>query len=222
MTVNEAYKRFLIKINKNDSNSDVRVSEAHFVLLFNEFAPIWLSEKIEEKLATDSINDLEELHEVVDLPIDIVKSNESYFILPNDFFKYINSTVEASNKFCTKRLYVYRFKPKNKNIYLSDEFTKPSFEWEETLLSLAGNKAIVYTDNFDVNKLTLEYYKFPDKIDIEGYINADGLASETINPNLSDIWVNEIINRCAQEITRITLNPDGFQLSETRIQKETK
>ncbi len=220
MTVKEAYKRFLIKINKNDSQSDVRINESQFVLLFNEQSIKWLSEKVDSKLSSDSIDDLEELMEIEDLVIDKVKEDYTSFVLPNNFYKYINSIAIANNGICSKKIYIYKFKPKNKNIYLQDSFTKPSFEWEESLLSLVSNRAVVYTDNFNIDKLTLEYYKYPVKIDIAGSINLDGEPSETVESDLSDKLMNEVISRCASEVSKTTENPELNQFSEQRIIKE--
>ena len=49
MTSLEAYKHFLLLINKNDSNTNVNISKGEFVLLFNSQKRVWLNEKLSEK-----------------------------------------------------------------------------------------------------------------------------------------------------------------------------
>ena len=38
----ELYKKFLLKINKNDTNSNVKVPISQFVLIYNEQQRLWL------------------------------------------------------------------------------------------------------------------------------------------------------------------------------------
>jgi hypothetical protein len=44
MTSVEAFKRFQLKINKNDTNTDVDINRGEFVLLYNEQKDVWLRE----------------------------------------------------------------------------------------------------------------------------------------------------------------------------------
>ena len=47
------------------------------------------------------------------------------------------------------------------NVLLKDEFWKPSLEWGETICTIVGNKLRVYFDNFNIDYVILEYYRYP-------------------------------------------------------------
>lgn len=59
MTSLEAYKLYLLKANKNDTNKNIGISKGEFVLFYNSQAPIWLDIKLEQCLSSDKINDIE-------------------------------------------------------------------------------------------------------------------------------------------------------------------
>lgn len=222
MTSREAYNRFLLKINKVDTNTEIAILILLFVLLYNSESLKWLSEKITKKESTDDINDINELL-VNDYSISVSDIHETHddFNLPDDFFYYVNSYSKATNGNCNKNLLHYMIKPKNRNVYYEDESSKLSLEWEETFVELSNNKILVFKDNFSVIELLLDYYKKPLKIDISGYYDSDNNLSKDINLDINDMSVNEIIDRCAVEIIRQYENLEGFELSTDRLNRES-
>lgn len=221
MTIQEAYKKFLLKISKNDTDDSIRISPAEFVYMFNEMALIWLNDKIIGKAGTDNINDIEELL-VEDLELTNFKETRIHndFILPDDFFHFTSGTALAEKNGCERYLDVYNVKPKEKNTWLKDDMNNPSFEWEETISIIAGKAIQVYKSDFDVISIEISYYRKPNKVDIEGYTDIDGRISKNIHPELSDRNVNEIINRCALEADTNYKNGEAFQLNQQRVLTE--
>jgi hypothetical protein len=218
----ELYKSFLLKINKNDTNSNISISKGEFVILYNEQKKIWLAEKIKAKNNDIDIHDLERLY-IKDKEIKKSKSdnNSSYFKLPDDYYTYDSSYSVAKKEKCERELSNWLVKPKNVNVLLSDTNNSPSFEYEETICIVSQNHLVVYKDDFSIEKIFLSYYKEPVNIDIEGYIKFDGTLSTDIDPiDLDDKSISEIINRCALETIRIYENPEGFSLAQHRIQTE--
>jgi hypothetical protein len=222
MTAIEAYKKFLLKINKNDTNSDVDISKGEFVLLYNEQKDKWLSEKISQKESELGIQDLAELQvKHKELEFSMSGAGYVYFFLPKDYFSYISSYSHCSDETC-KGVIVRHFpiKPKNENMLLENANTEPSLEFEETVVDLSGNSIIVYTKDFIVDRTLLNYYREVGKIDLAGYRKLDGNLSSDVHPDISDNSVDEILNRCAKEVIRRYENPEGFQLAHERILTE--
>jgi hypothetical protein len=218
----ELYKNFLLKINKNDTNSNISISKGEFVILYNEQKKVWLAEKVKNKSNDIDIHDLERLY-VKDKEIKKSKSdsNSSHFELPVDFYIYDSSYSLAKKGKCVREIVNWLVKPRNVNILLGDTNNSPSFEYEETICIVSQNHLVVYKDEFDVNKVYISYYKEPIDIDIEGYIKFDGTMSTDIDPiDLDTKSISEIINRCAIETIRIYENPEGFGLAQNRIQTE--
>jgi hypothetical protein len=218
----ELYKTFLLKINKNDTNSNISISKGEFVILYNEQRKVWLEENLKLKGKDIDIHDLERLYVKDKQIIESKKdTNSTHFTLPEDFYKFDSSYCIAKKDKCERGLVNWLIKPKNVNVLLNDSNNSPSFEYEETLCIISQNNLVIYKDNFEIPKAYISYYKLPIAIDIEGYINFDGEMSTNIDPtDLDEKSISEIINLCAIETIRIYENPEGFQLAQHRIQTE--
>jgi hypothetical protein len=218
----EAYKNFLLKINRNDTNSDIDINKGEFVLLYNEQKDRWLINELEKKESTIAIQDLEEV-QAKHKQLQKVKDEPTYsvFKLPDNFFSYGSSYSVVSSDDCQGVIIRnHPFKPKNENMLLEDSNWQPSLEYEETIVDLSDNNLFVYKSNFNVDEVFLNYYREVGKIDIAGYRKVDGTLSTDIHPDISDVYVNQILDRCALEIIRRYENPDGYQLRDDSIRKE--
>src|SRR6185369_11249479 len=137
MTSLQAYKEFLIKLNKNDTNRNINIPKGQFVLLYNQQRHPWLSNRIESGLKDDTIDDLEELLTLdTELEKTEVKTNFTSFLLPSDFFYYSTSYSLASKEGCSQSV-IYNWNPKNKNKneLLKSDNDKPSFEYQESFVA---------------------------------------------------------------------------------------
>lgn len=222
MTSAESFKRLLLKVNKNDTNADIDISKGEFVALFNEQAKRWLKTKLNEKENVIDVQDLAEI-QVKFLSLQKLDENDEYaiFKLPENFFNYASSYSSCSSGTCKGiRVFNFPYKPLNENMLLEDRNSRPSLDYEETLVDLSEGKLFVFKDNFTVDACYLNYYRDVIDIDIEGYIRLDGKPSTNVNPDVQDQYVDEIIDRCALEIIRRYENPDGFQYAKERIVTE--
>lgn len=223
MTSLEAYKYFLLKLNRNDSNVNISVSKAEFVLLYNEQRYIWLESKLKLKNPDIDIQDLGPLL-VKDSKLQKSKDddNSSIFKLPQDFMKFDSSYSIASKNKCKGRVLTnWPVKPRNISVLLLDSNMEPSFEYEETLCIVSSEGLVVYRKDFNIDEVYLSYYKLPKEIDIEGYIKLDGSSSSTINPDdLPNDLITQIVNHCVMEVSRNYENQLGAQFAKDRIINE--
>lgn len=218
MTSLEAYENLLLKVNRNDSNSNIEVSRGQFVNIYNEQRAKWTSEKLSKKLSSDQLDELQDLLEDdVELLSDSFGQNSIYFKLPSNFYKVASSFSLAEKNGCERILTNWNTKSTDRSVILNDENINPSFDYEETPINITKDKLKVYFTDFKVKKVYLSYYKQPQEIDLEGYIKSDGTQSTTINPDISDANVLEIITRCAAEVMRNNQNPEGLQFQKDRI-----
>lgn len=216
MTALEAYQRFLIKVNKNDTNRNINIPKGVFVLLYNEQGPIWLGNTIDGNIGTDAIDYIGELL-TLDFPLTktLSATNFDSFDLPEDFFEYSSSYSLASKEGCSQSvIYNWNSKNKNKNTLLISDNDKPSFEYQDTFISINGDSLSVYKTDFEIDKVFLDYYHLPKKIDIKGYTNVDGSPSQEINPDISDALVNEIIDYCVRQTLKIYVIPEVFEVKQ--------
>lgn len=214
----EAYKKFLLKVNKNDTNGNIKVPKSQFVLLFNEQKRKLLTQELYKNESSDLIEDFEELL-VLDEKLEKLSDStlKTDFKLPSDYFKRVSSYVLASSGDCKNQvLYAWAIKPKDINVYLQNENLKPSFNYRETVVVLNSDKVSVYKDNFTIDELYLTYYREPKDIDIEGYIHIDGTPSQNIDIGLSDANMELIIDRTATEALRNYENLEHLQIALQR------
>jgi len=221
-SANEIYKKYLIKVNKNDTQMNIKIRKSVFVLMFNENKDKWYLQKLRQKNDEDVIDDLRNLKKSnTDLEKKASLTDRVIFKIPDDFFRYTHSYSMASKGGCVIPLYNDRPNPKNVRILLSDDNHRPSFEYEETLIELNNKELHVYKTDFDVQNCYLTYWSNIEDYDVEGYIKEDKSAStDQVDKRLQDYWIDEIINRCAEETIRIFENPAGAQLAMQRTMTE--
>lgn len=223
MTIQESYVKFLQKVNKDNTSDNVYVDKGRFVLIFNEQQNRWLEQQFTKR-------DFQSLLGIQELLVDdlelingttIPYQKHIEFKLPEDYFNYVTAYVLADKGDCKNKIVrAWLIKPFDINDKVRDEYNKPSFEYEETLLIIANGHIHVYFDDFVVNKLVFSYYRFAKQVDIAGYIRIDGTNSTDIDPELTDQFVDEIISRCAEEVMRDFENQSGFGFSKDRIRTE--
>lgn len=216
----EAYKKFELKVNKLSTNDNVDISPGEFVLIFNEQQQKWYDGSFRNK-GTRYVDVVQTLiAEDISLEKDIEGINYTSFKLPQNYFDYISSYSLATNGVCSDRvIYNEEIKIVNKNILYKDEYNTPSFNYQEGFITLAGNNIQVYEKDFKTTSTFLTYYRYPVNIDIEGYIKIDGTPSQTINPELADHYVDEIIDFCVREVTADYSDVEGNTFANNRVQQ---
>ncbi len=222
MTSQEAYVSFLNLANKLNSNDDVNIDNARFILLYNKHAKVWLTTKVRKDRATQKIDELQILiKENVSLKKTATKDNYVSFKLPDNWYEYIGGYALCSKGICKKRM-IYSDQAKNeeKSLILFDSNWRPDFDFEWLPVTVGENSLQAYFSDFTVDEFHLDYYRYPVDIDIEGYIKVDGSASVDINPDLDDVYVNEIIDLVVADVSRIYQNNEKVQLDLNRIQQE--
>ena len=222
MTSQEAYINFLNLANKLNSNDDVNIDIGRFVLLYNKNAKIWLDKKIRKGKSTQAIDEVQQLvKENIPLTISSVESEYVNFNLPADWFEHIGGYALCTQNACEGRVInANQVKNDNKRLILFDENWRPDFDFEWLPITIAGDKLQVYYRDFTVQSFNLDYFRYPKDIDIEGYIKADNVTpSLTVNPELDDIYVNEIIDLVVADVSRIYQNVEKMQLDLNRIQQ---
>lgn len=212
----EAYKRYQLELNKLDTSDNIDISPGEFVIIFNKVQNDWF----ESKYKNVSSKYLSEIQNLVEPDHSLKKLGEkdSYveFEIPENFFNYISSYSLADKDNCKgRKIYNREVKLANLNSYLQDEYNKPSFNYEETIITLGKDKVQVYKTDFDVISTFCTYYRYPAQIDIAGYTKL-GVPSTTVDSDLTSRQVDEIIDLCVIETQRRYSDVEGFNLSQSR------
>ena len=222
LSPNDIYNKLLFKVNKNGTNTNIKIPKGVFVILFNEQKRKYLDLELFSKESSDVIENFEE---ILSPPtklkeVDSILNRKDYK-LPDDFFKRVSGFAVAEKDDCSNNVMVIWFvKPKNLNVLLQSENHKPSFEYQETLGLVNGNNVSVYKDDtFNIKSVYLTYYKNPPDIDIAGYTKTDGKQSRDVYTILSDLNIDKIIDRTVVEIVNNYQNVEMLQLALRRQQE---
>lgn len=94
----------------------------------------------------------------------------------------------------------------------------PSFEYQESLSVISSDNIYIYTDGtFAVDYAYVTYIRYPQKIDIEGYIDLDGNPSVTADCELEAYLADELLDLAELEIAINTGNTDSVQGAAIRM-----
>jgi hypothetical protein len=171
---------------------------------------------------TNRVDDLQVL--INDLPKKLnVSKKDNYFLtekLPENYFRYIRVFCKGSKKGCEEKdITVFLQEESNLNTLLDNSTVNPSFEWRETIGTIANNHIKVFTLNtFNISNVFLTYIRKPIKIDIEGYIKQDGSLSTNINPDLPEDMIEMIIDEACRILSGDIQDQFSNQISQQNLQ----
>lgn len=221
MTSQDAYTSFLQLANKLNSNDNANIDIGRFVLLYNKHAKVWLEQRVRQTKLSQKIDEVQQLvKEDIQLTLVTTSGDHRDFKLPADWFDFIGGYALCTRDSCKDRVInADQVKNEQKRLVLFDENWRPDFDMEWLPVTLGTDNLQVFYRNFTVDKFYLDYFRYPRDIDIFGYRKPDGNPSVTINPDLDDIYVNEIIDLVVADVSRIYENQAKAQLDINRIQQ---
>ena len=211
----EVYLSFIYRLNKLGTNAHQNISYPQFINLMNKAQLHWAEERIKVSEAdivrTDEVQQLLKEINVSSSRVDDIYS----FNLPEDYFHFKRSY--SKSKKCNTFVNNIQVEEGNINTLLVDEFSKPSEEWGETLLTIVGNKIKIYS-NFDLVDTKLIYYRLPKLMDIAGYTSLGG-PSTNIDPEWTGSNLEEIIDLAVRIASGDIGDQLRFQMSANHEQK---
>lgn len=218
-TAEQAYERFLIKVEKNAVNDNISTERGRFVELFNE-AQI----KFEEiHLQNRGIDDVRYIQKFLILDKKISSSSKTSnhfdFSLPKNYLDLSELKATIKENECSAIVYPFEAKSENVNELLQDADNKPSFKWRDTFYLVNSDTVSVYTDGeFEVNDVMLSYYRYPNQISLLNPFDPESGFNETIEIEWDDKSLDRIISIAAGEFD-INENNPRFQAQLVRQQK---
>lgn len=220
-TIEEAYIKYKAKVEGNITNDDISTDRGRFILSYNEaqnkFTEIHLQNR-----GSDDIRYIEHLlvpsKKIQD---STVVYDRQDFKQPKDYLDIANVRPFASKGAC-KRIeidYVYEMVSENHSELAKDPNNKPSFKWRETFFKINSNNISIYNGNdFTVEYILLNYYRYPNQIKLVDPENPESNFDESIKIEWDDKALDRIISYAAGETDINTLNP-RYQLQQLRTQK---
>jgi len=218
-TIQQAKDRYIIKTEENATNDNITVDNLRFCLSFNESQNKFLTLQLQNR----KIDDIRYIQNflVLDKNIPLTSKNQDKynFKIPENYFDLANAKAKAVKENCSDLIYLTEVRTENLNELLQDEFNKPSFEWREALYTVNSNQISIYTDgDFKIEKLLLDYYRYPNQIRLLDEENSESKFDETLGIEWDDKSLDDIITLMAFN-NDINENNPRFQLQTLRLQK---
>ena len=220
MRIIDCYFRALQKAEENATNGGIKLDKARFVQLFNEEQNrliLYLLDKRNE-------DDIRYLQKLVVYSKDISKNRSidnqisDLFSLPSDYFDFINVSGVFSRGECSASDFnLWEAKNENVNELLADEFNKPSYDYRDAFYTIGEEGIRVYKGDFNVDKLFLSYYRYPNPVDISGYIKSDNSSSTDIDPELDDKLVDIILNMVEKQFALNESEYNRYQIDSDNV-----
>ena len=218
MTIEEAYLKLTNKVEKNIVNDGMSLDKARFVLLFNEAQNKFVEHILDGRIV-DVIQYIQALLKSgVRIKPNNTLNDSVEFGLPKDFFYFVNVSAKGGGGKC-KDVSFHLWQAKHENVHelLHDEFNRPSLKYAETFYTIGNNSIRIFTDGFTIDKVFLDYYRYPKQVDIAGYIRADGTSSSSIDPEFDDKIVDRILSICAKDFNHNERYLDTYQTDMNQV-----
>lgn len=147
------------------------------------------------------------------------KTQDKYnFKLPSDYFDLADVRAKAKKENCEDTMYLFEIQTENLSEILQDEFNKPSFEWREAPYTVNSDMLSIYTDNFSIQTILLNYYRYPNQIRLIDEENPESGFDESLPIEWDDKSLNDIISLMVANLDMNENNP-RFQTNIIRTQK---
>lgn len=214
------------RINKLDSADYDNLECWQIREAYNKAQLEWVRRQVHGKNDTQE-GDEETRQRVDDLQILLTsinletRQNELYFEakhLPDNYLYIKRVTPRVSSGHCKNKPIKSTLREEgNADEYLQDWSMSPSFEFEETFHTMINNTIRVYSNNeFDVQKITLTYYRLPREINFGTCVQMDGSSGVEIDPEFKDDIVELIIDDAVAILAGDIESPNALQVNKQR------
>ena len=216
-TIEEVKERYRIKAEKNGTNDNITTDNYRFCLNFKESENKFITLALQNR-GVDDIRYIQHLL-VLDKKIkpEDTSKNKVNFPLPENYFDLSSARANAKSNNCQDIIDLFEIQTENLNEVLFNEFLKPSFDWREAPYTINSDKLSVYVDNFNLDSLLLNYYRYPNQIRLE---DAEDPESDfaPIEIEWDDKSLDDIISIMVANLDMNENNP-RYQLNTLRTQK---
>lgn len=136
--------------------------------------------------------------------------------LSNKHFLPVAITCKATRGTCIDRLIEVPRIVKHSDLpnFLNNTNFQPSFEYQETLAEISGDKLIIYQGDFQITSVEYSYLRYPAEVDFQGFEWFDGSQSTTVNSDLAPHLEDELLELVIRELAFDTSNIERAQASE--------
>jgi hypothetical protein len=183
---------------------------------FNKAQMSWIRKQIEginqtRSGAEGSIRKIDDLQFILTTVPQSQSSLTDYgiywsFTLPADYFGWCRVSASAKTECCPTipLRTIFESVEADRDINLNDNGKQPSFEWLTTFATVSNSEIKIYTnDLFDIQDVSLTYYRYPKNIQITGVtdVYTGEIPSVDVNCEATDQVVELMIDEAVSIIS---------------------
>ena len=217
ISIEEVKERYIIKAEKNGTNDNITTDNYRFCLNFNESQNKFLTLQLQNR----GIDDVRYIQKFLVLDKNISPENTSEnkvnFKLPKNYFDLSSARAKAQSNGCQDIIELIEIQTENLNEIMFNEFLKPSFDWREAPYTINSDQLSIYKDNFTIDSLLLNYYRYPNQIKLQDPENPESDFDST-EIEWDDKSLDDIISLMVANLDMNGGNP-RFQINTLRTQK---
>ena len=217
--IEQVFIKYKNKVEKNITNDQASTDRGRFVLLFNETQNKFIEFHLQQR-GIDDIRYIQNFLVLDEKIASFAKTQDHYnFKLPKNYLDLSDVRGLASKSECKDvKINLFEIQTENLSEIIQDEFNKPSFKWRESPYTINANTVSVYVDDFSVDNILLNYYRYPNQISLIDPNDPESEFNELVKLEWDDKALDRIISMCAGEFD-INQNNPRYQLQNFRQQK---
>lgn len=220
MTASEIYDKYILKAEKNSVNDNISTDKQRFAEIYNEYSIRYFD-------YVRSLKNEEEMRRIEGLLIKDFKINKSKkerdhfsFEIPENYLDLSSVYALGSKGNCTGKKIdlIKEVLDIERNLYLMDENTKPSFEYRESFYTMGSGYINVFVTDFSIDSTILSYYRYPRKITLTDPENPESNFDDTYDLDFDERSINKIISAAVSGFD-VNNNSDRWQLNNIFAKK---
>ena len=217
--IEQVFIKYKNKVEKNITNDQASTDRGRFVLLFNETQNKFIEFHLQQR-GIDDIRYIQNFLVLDEKIASFAKTQDHYnFKLPKNYLDLSDVRGLASKSECKDvKINLFEIQTENLSEIIQDEFNKPSFKWRESPYTINSNTVSVYVDDFSVDNILLNYYRYPNQISLIDPNDPESEFNELVKLEWDDKALDRIISMCAGEFD-INQNNPRYQLQDFRLKK---
>lgn len=216
-TAEEAYKRYIIKSEKNGTNSNLSTNRERFVVMYNELSVRHIKWYLNNR-QYDELKDIQVLL-VDDKRLDPEQTHNDHvdFKLPDNYLEGSYAWARAQKGKCTNvRIELFEIRDEDRGQILTDSFFGPSFDYREFPYHLSQDRIKVYKEkDSEVKDIYLSYYRRPNQIGLLDEDNPESGFDPSKKIELPDQVLDRIISAMVGDFKLNNESP-AFQADKFR------
>lgn len=196
MKTSQVYDRYILKAEKNGTNDNISTDKMRFIENYNEWC-IRYSLYIYDSKNEDDFRNIESLL-IPNKKVEKSKKERDFysFDLPDNYLEFSSAFALGSKGNCKNKKIdlLYEINDIERAIYLSDEFTSPSFEYREAPYFIGAGAVNVFYTDFTIDSIILSYYRYPKKLRLQNPDNPESDFDDSFDVDFDEKSINRIIS----------------------------